>query len=331
LAQINNHITLRDSLAKAVFKNQNAMDGSQAFFYEKVRLDNLFLKFGSILSLNKSLGLSYEQVKDLLKHNIDAAVLNHISNDAYLISDQYKELISGDYLTFLVEMDYLKDSSLKHRKNYRVEKIKSTYTAEVKEYATKEAIKSRFFWSKSVEELKEYKHLFQTYIDDLSNRQYKDILKEFYAIKLNELIKTQVGKPAPLFTLKSAEGKTYSNEDFKGKIIFIDFWASWCLPCREETPHLQELYNKYLGDNRVVFISIAVHDREKDWRKAMEQDKPSWLQLFDEKDEVQKQYAANAIPKFVLIDKKGCIVRFDAPPPSEKEKLLALLEQEISK
>ena len=331
LAQINYNIALRDSIAKAVFKKENSGNGAQAFFYNKVRLDNIFIKVGGILTFLRTLGLGFREVKDILKLNIDAAVLQHISNDIYLISDQYKELIAGDYLTFLIEMDYLKDTSLKNKKSYRLEKIESTYTGRVKEYATKEAIERRFFWSGSVGELNKYRHLFQPYIDGLSNHQYKDKLEKLYANKLSELIETQIGKPAPLFALKNTEGKKYTNEDFKGKVIYLDFWASWCLPCRKQTPHLQKLYDKYLGDNRIIIVSIAVHDREKDWRKAIEQDKPSWLQLFDEKDEAQKQYAAYEIPKFVLINKKGKIVSFDAPPPSDEKKLLLLLELELSK
>ena len=114
-------------------------------------------------------------------------------------------------------------------------------------------------------------------------------------------------------------------------IIYIDFWASWCLPCRKETPYLQELHNSYKNSSSIVFISIAVGDKKKECEKALAQDTPSWLQLFDNTKNTDAMYAITEIPKFILIDKNGNISNYNAPAPSEKEILVNLINQELKK
>lgn len=88
---------------------------------------------------------------------------------------------------------------------------------------------------------------------------------------------------------------------------------------------------QYIKNPSVIFISMAVSDTKKDWIRAITQDKPIWLQLFDENKKAQTGYAAFEIPRFVIIDKKGKIVSYDAPPPSKESDLVKILEQEIRK
>ena len=153
----------------------------------------------------------------------------------------------------------------------------------------------------------------------------------YSAEKEKDLVKTQVGKPAPDFTLQDNFGKTVSLNDFKGKVIYIDVWASWCGPCRDETPALKLLYEKYKKDSRVAFISVAARDVFKDWKKALEEDKPEWIQLIDKEDVVWKSYTAYSIPNFVLVDKQGNILNIDAPRPSSGVEIEKLIDAEILK
>ncbi|MDB5557011.1 MAG: TlpA family protein disulfide reductase, partial [Rhizobium sp.] len=183
----------------------------------------------------------------------------------------------------------------------------------------------------SIEGLNEYKSLFEPYISTFTNNSFKESIASTFTAKEAELIRTQIGKPAPNFTLQSNLGNSHSLKDFKGKVVYLDLWASWCGPCREETPSFKLLYDKYKNDNRIAFIGIAVHNGINEWKKALEIDKPEWLQLFDKDETVWKAYVANWIPKFILIDKQGNIVNFDAPRPSDGKKLEELLKQEMAK
>lgn len=85
------------------------------------------------------------------------------------------------------------------------------------------------------------------------------------------------------------------------------------------------------NDDRIVFLSIAVSDKIEKWKKAVEDDKATWTQLFDKGNTIQQAYYANAIPKFILIDKHGNIVNPDAPRPSSGNEIEKLLQQEMEK
>lgn len=113
------------------------------------------------------------------------------------------------------------------------------------------------------------------------------------------------GTPAPDFTLKDVDGKTYSLRDFKGSVVFLDFWASWCPPCRASIPGIIELSREYKD---VVILGINLDsDKSKGikFAKAKNINYPVLLDGFD----VAQKYGVRGIPSFVLIDKKGNIVK----------------------
>jgi thiol-disulfide isomerase/thioredoxin len=114
-------------------------------------------------------------------------------------------------------------------------------------------------------------------------------------------------------------------------VVYLDLWASWCGPCRQETPKLKALYEKYKNDDRIAFLSIAVADHPDKWKKAVEDDKPTWTQLIDKENIVLDAYIATLIPKFILIDKQGNIVNADAPRPGSGKEIEKLIQAEIAK
>ncbi|MBO5205174.1 MAG: TlpA family protein disulfide reductase, partial [Prevotella sp.] len=94
-----------------------------------------------------------------------------------------------------------------------------------------------------------------------------------------------------------------------GKYTFIDFWASWCGPCRAAIPHVRELYNRYKGKLNV--LSISLDEKEPAWRKAMEQEKMEWTQLWLAKDQMEpaaRAYYITSIPRLILLNADGEIV-----------------------
>lgn len=159
----------------------------------------------------------------------------------------------------------------------------------------------------------------------------------------------KAGDEAPLFSFLNSDGERVSLSDFRGKYVYIDLWASWCGPCRQQGPYLMELEEK-MKDRNIVFISISIDDDVAAWRKAMKEDDLKGIQLhtYTEKDipdnpdvmdlgngkrtvaghELLMAYNAKTIPHFILIDPEGKVVnpQFTRPSLPETEAALRALK-----
>lgn len=124
--------------------------------------------------------------------------------------------------------------------------------------------------------------------------------------------KTSAGAFAPDFTITDTSGKPVSLYSFRGKYILLDFWASWCVPCRHNNPEIVKLYNQYKDRNFVILgISLDNQDERGAWIKAIKQDGLQWLQLSELKgwkSSVALLYDVNSIPQTFLIGPDGRIV-----------------------
>ena len=148
--------------------------------------------------------------------------------------------------------------------------------------------------------------VFQNFTPEIQNSDGGKIMAE----KLKYFNQSKVGSIAPKFTLKDINEKTVSLDDFKGKYVLIDFWASWCGPCREELPYIKELYKKYHNQGFEI-ISVAKDDKTESWKKAIANENiESWNHLFATKDNstIITDYFVNGIPHKLLIDKNGVII-----------------------
>jgi peroxiredoxin len=138
-----------------------------------------------------------------------------------------------------------------------------------------------------------------------------DLGEELYA-KIQKVKKTQEGAIAPDFTLPDVNGKPVKLSDFRGKYVLLDFWASWCGPCRRENPNVVKAYNAY-KDKGFTVLGVSLDkagDNEK-WLAAIEKDGLPWTQVSDLKaweNEAAKLYEVNAIPMNFLIDPNGKII-----------------------
>ena len=118
------------------------------------------------------------------------------------------------------------------------------------------------------------------------------------------------GKLAPDFTQNNINGHPVSLSEYKGRYVLIDFWASWCGPCRRENPNLIAVYNQFKNKNFNI-IGISLDEHKKDWLKAIEDDKLPWDQLSDLKgwaNVAAALYAVKAVPQNFLIDPAGNII-----------------------
>lgn len=125
------------------------------------------------------------------------------------------------------------------------------------------------------------------------------------------------GKPAPSFTLKDLNGKEVSLSDFKGKVVLLDFWGTWCGPCRRAIPHLEALHKKY-KDRGLVVIGVN-RERDPDKVKQFAKERISYTTLV-EADEQFKEYGVRGIPALFYVDGEGKIRHRDVGFSTGKEK-----------
>lgn len=156
--------------------------------------------------------------------------------------------------------------------------------------------------------------------------EYKDSDPEAVAALAVEMEKAKqymIGGTPPDFTQLSPEGQPVSLSDFRGKVVLVDFWASWCGPCRRENPNVVRMYNKY-KEKGFEILGVSL-DRKKDaWVAAIEKDGLTWAQISDLrgwKNEVAQSYAVTSIPQTVLLDKEGRIVARNLRGPTLEAKL----------
>ncbi len=116
----------------------------------------------------------------------------------------------------------------------------------------------------------------------------------------------RVGQLAPDFTLADLDGNQVSLSDFRGKTVFINFWATWCPPCREEMPAIEALYQQY-KDKDVVVLGVDILETEGEVRQFVEEGGYSWTFVMDTTGEVTASYQVGAIPTSFFIDKEGII------------------------
>ncbi|WLD25039.1 TlpA disulfide reductase family protein [Flavobacterium dauae] len=166
----------------------------------------------------------------------------------------------------------------------------------------------------TTEEIKKYYNAFDASIKDTKKgKEFADNLKKIEENEKQHAAKQEkvaIGKKAPDFTANTPEGKAESLHKNLGKVTLVDFWASWCGPCRKENPNVVALYNKYKAQGFKV-IGVSLDKDKENWVKAIADDKLDWLQISNLKywdDEIAKEYAVDAIPATFLLDANGTIV-----------------------
>lgn len=124
----------------------------------------------------------------------------------------------------------------------------------------------------------------------------------------------KVGQLAPAFEGKLLDGSPFNLKKAKGNLILLDFWASWCGPCRQENPNVVKIYDelknqKFVNGKKFMIVSISLDMQEQAWIKAIEKDQLKWeTHLIDPAGKIAKMYNVRFIPSAFLIDKKGTII-----------------------
>jgi len=139
-----------------------------------------------------------------------------------------------------------------------------------------------------------------------------------------------VGKQAPNFVMKDVNGTPRSLSELRGKYVYIDVWATWCMPCLKEIPHLKALEQQFAG-KPIAFVSISIDKDEAAWKAKVVQEQMTGIQLHAEKgSSFQRDYNVSLLPHFILIDPQGRFVKTKMTRPSDKttsDLLRSLLEK----
>ncbi len=116
----------------------------------------------------------------------------------------------------------------------------------------------------------------------------------------------QVGLKAPVFELKDLNGQTISLEDFRGKAVLLNFWATWCGPCRGEMPYLEEIYQEW-SNKKLVLLAVNIGESSSQAKGYLQNNNLSLPVLLDTREVVAQQYNITAIPTTFFVDKDGII------------------------
>ncbi|MBK3516520.1 peroxiredoxin family protein [Carboxylicivirga marina] len=139
-------------------------------------------------------------------------------------------------------------------------------------------------------------------------------------VQLSFAQKLSVGDTVPEFTQQSVNGESFSLSSLRGQLVLVDFWASWCAPCRKENPHLVEAYQQYknVRFNKAkgfTILSVSLDMKDDAWKKAIKDDGLVWphhtSDLKGWRNAVAKQYGVRKVPSNFLIDEEGVIVAVD--------------------
>lgn len=152
------------------------------------------------------------------------------------------------------------------------------------------------------------------YLDALHNEYYAPMVRQTYAL-LQSLGK---GEPAPAFSATTLDGENRSLRDLKGQMIVLDLWATWCGPCKAESPFFEKFAIKY-KDEPIVFVALSLDQDKNKWEVEAKSKSPSVKQWhINALDEFVTHYNITFIPRFVLIDKEGNFINAYFPNPSDQ-------------
>lgn len=151
-------------------------------------------------------------------------------------------------------------------------------------------------------------------LDSIIAKFPAEISTSEYVIKLKEMALakkvTEIGAIAPDFTMNDPAGNPVALSSLRGKVVMIDFWASWCAPCRQENPNVVKLYQKYKSKGFEI-IGVSLDRGREEWLKAIKDDQLSWVHVSDLQywqNAAARLYSVNAIPQTYLLDAEGKII-----------------------
>lgn len=183
-----------------------------------------------------------------------------------------------------------------------------------------------FMWA-TIMQVVESPELVEASFDKFTPRIKSSFYGRFLEARITESKIGRIGTSALEFIQADTSGKPIALSSFRGKYVLIDFWASWCGPCRHENPNVVQAHNKFKSKNFTV-LGVSLDNNKDKWMKAIEDDRLAWTQLSDLKhwqNEVAQQYRVQSIPQNLLIDPNGIIIAKNLRGQELQTKLCELL------
>ncbi len=166
-----------------------------------------------------------------------------------------------------------------------------------------------FYAAGSIDQVK-YEQPLIKFAEDIKPRFPNNKAVKSFVARMESVKVVSIGQQAPEFSLPDVSGKQTKLSDFKGKYVLLDFWASWCGPCRRENPNIVRLHDLYKAKNFTV-LGVSLDDNREDWLKAIKDDNLNWTQVTEMKrwdSETAALYKVDGIPASFILDPNGKII-----------------------
>jgi peroxiredoxin len=230
---------------------------------------------------------------------------NQIGND---FSKIYKK-IQDDYSRMVEANPAAKDSIY----NVLMPQFQATmdkYSETALKFARENSNNLAGFFAASSLDQSQYETELIAYTEEVRSVFPKNKAVQSFVAKMAAVKPVSVGQIAPEFELNDTEGKLVKLSDFKGRYVLLDFWASWCAPCREENPNIVKQFEAF-KDKGFTVLGVSLDEQKSDWLKAIKDDRLNWPHVSELKrwdGKVTLQYRIEGIPASFLLDPKGKIV-----------------------
>ena len=284
----------------------------------------------------------YKKMEQQMAYEWGGELFSYPSAHAYFNGLEESPELPVDYLTYEQELPLMEPAalSLPAYQQYMFRKVREDYDRKVekmdqKPAAGKESINALYsfaeeqlngkaleyfrhkllFSGMSYSGLDSYTDAYQQFMNASNIPEYKESLQEVYERQEHLM----AGKPAPSFKLATLEGEELSLEELKGKVVYVDFWASWCRPCLGEMPAAKKMKEHFKDNPNVAFVYISIDDDENSWRNMVDKQAIEGIHLYSKGwgSQTAQDYAVQAIPRYVLIDKEGKLIDSSMSRPSD--------------